>query len=224
MNTHTPDILLIDKPVGITSFDVIRRLRRKLNIKKLGHAGTLDPLASGLMIIGIGEGTKKLSEYVKLDKEYIAEVFIGKKTTTGDMEGEVVEEKEVGEGEVAEIFSPEKISATLNSMLGTLTLPVSAYSAIKKDGVPFYKKARRLEKLGQQVPEAELPVRDMKVYEAELLGTDSNIIKVRFKVGSGTYVRSLGEELGKRLGYPATLKSLRRTKVGDFRIEDAETL
>jgi tRNA pseudouridine55 synthase len=221
-------ILLIDKPVGITSFDVIRRLRRKLNIKKMGHAGTLDPLASGLMIIGVNEGTKKLQEYLKRDKEYETEVLIGRRTATGDMEGEVVEEKAVDAEAAVEIFSAEKISTALASMVGTLTLPVSAYSAIKKDGVPFYKKARQLERLGQSVPASELPVRDMKVFKAELVSTtiyDSAnkrvIVPVRFKVGSGTYIRSLGEELGRRLDYPATLKSLRRTKIGEFDIRDA---
>ncbi|MEN9920746.1 MAG: tRNA pseudouridine(55) synthase TruB [Candidatus Parcubacteria bacterium] len=95
--TEVPELLLIDKPHGITSFDVIRRLRRILNIKKMGHAGTLDPLSTGLMIIGVGPGTKKLTELVKLDKEYIAEIRIGERRTTGDLEGEVVEEKEVVE-------------------------------------------------------------------------------------------------------------------------------
>lgn len=236
------DIILVDKPSGITSFDVIRRLRRKLNIKKMGHAGTLDPLASGLMIIGIGAGTKKLVDYLKLDKEYVAEILIGKRTTTGDREGEVVEEKAIEAGEAAEIFSPEKISAALGDMIGSLTLPVSAYSAIKKNGVPFYKKARAAERSGQTIPETELPVREMKVYEAELLditlqpGDHSDldiiddikkcapIIQARFKVGSGTYIRSLAEELGRRLGYPASLASLRRTRIGDSKIENAETL
>lgn len=218
------DLLLIDKPSGITSFDVIRRLRQKLGIRKMGHAGTLDPLASGLMIIGVGEGTKKLSEYLKLDKEYVAEILIGIKTTTGDMEGEVVESKAVA-GEV-DTFSVEKISAVLASMIGTLNLKVSAYSAIKKEGVPLYKKARAAERKGVIIPESELPLREMKVYEAELLDFDieNKVIKARFKVGSGTYIRSLAEELGRKLGYPATLKSLRRTKVGEFKIEDAESI
>lgn len=223
----TDDIVLIDKPTGITSFDVIRRLRRELNIRKMGHAGTLDPLASGLMIIGVATGTKKLAEYIKLDKEYIAEILVGIKTETGDMEGEVIEEKAVEEGVVADIFSEEKISATLSEMVGTLTLPVSAYSAIKKDGVPFYKKAREAQLRGQTLDTSTLPVRDMKVMAAELLDQNYDkenkrmIIEVRFEVGSGTYIRSLAEEFGKQLNYPATLQSLRRTKVGDFKIEDA---
>lgn len=219
------NILLIDKPTGITSFDVIRRLRRKLGIKKMGHAGTLDPMATGLMIIGMGDGTKKLTEYVKLDKEYVAEILIGIKTASGDITGDVIEKKDVPE-EAVGTFSVEKISDAMASMVGVLTLPVSAYSAIKKDGVPFYKKAFAAERKGETVPEAELPIREMKVYEAELLDFDieNKVIKARFKVGSGTYIRSLAEELGRRLGYPATLKNLRRTVIGQFKIEDAEEI
>jgi len=211
------DILLIDKPVGITSFDVIRRLRKELGIKKMGHAGTLDPLASGLMIIGVGSGTKKLNEYIKLPKEYITEILLGEKRSTGDMEGMVLEETAVPE------LSKEKIVRTLETLCGTQRLPVSAYSAIKKDGVPMYKRARKAEKKGELVE--DVPVRDMEVTEVEYLGHECSegkcVVKVRFAVGSGTYIRSLGEAFGERLGYPAVLKSLRRTKVGEFDIADA---
>lgn len=215
-----PEILLIDKPAGMTSFDVIRRLRKIHNIRKMGHAGTLDPLATGLMIIGVGQGTKKLNDYIKLDKEYVAEVLIGERRSTGDMEGKVLEEAAVP------VLSREVVTPHLSEMTGTLTLPVSAYSAIKKDGVPMYKRARNAEKTGEEI--LEIPVRDMKVYEAELLdlacGEGKCVAKIRFFVGSGTYIRSLAEELGKRLGYPATLKSLRRTKIGDFDIKDAQAV
>lgn len=221
-----PELILIDKPQGITSFDVIRVLRKQYSqthdgakAPKMGHAGTLDPLATGLMVLGVGGGTKKLAELVKLDKEYVAEVLIGKQTTTGDMEGEVVNEKLVIEG--VEILR-SKISTELANMIGVLNLPVSAYSAIKKDGVPMYKRARAAEKTGETV---EVPRREMIVREAELMGVAGGdgkaVATVRFFVGSGTYIRSLGEELGRRLGYPATLQNLRRTKVGDFNIEKA---
>ncbi len=213
-------ILLIDKPKGITSFDVIRRLRRERGIMKMGHAGTLDPLATGLMIIGVGPGTKLLTEYIKLSKEYLAHVRVGERRSTGDMEGVVLEEKEVvslDRGVVEEI---------LRGMIGVLELPVSAYSAIKKDGVPMYKRARRAEKTGETVE--DVPVRSMEVtgatLESLLCGGGRCTLVVRFNVGSGTYIRSLAEELGRRLGYPATLSDLRRTKVGDFNVEDAEEL
>ncbi|MEZ4195585.1 MAG: tRNA pseudouridine(55) synthase TruB [Candidatus Paceibacterota bacterium] len=217
-----PELLLIDKEKGISSFTVIRKLRKLTGIRKFGHAGTLDPLATGLMLIGVEKGTKKLTELVGLDKEYVAEVLIGERRSTGDMEGEVLEERAYQND-----LDTEKVQSVLNSMLGDLTLQVSAYSAIKKDGVPMYKRARQAEKKGEVV--TELPVRVMKVYEAELI--EFNIMtdipnrllcKVRFKVSSGTYIRSLAEELGRRLGYPATLANLRRTKIGDFKIEDAK--
>jgi|GEM_PF-935597 len=292
-----PEILLIDKPVGITSFDVVYKVRRKLNPKpqkyktdvesrrthgvkhvhgvdeilgvtdttegnvlggtltegereatkkiatpwvrlKVGHAGTLDPLASGLMIIGVGKGTKKLAELIKLDKEYIAEVRIGEKRTTGDLEGEVIESKEV------DGIPQDAIAKAIASLVGTHRLPVSAYSAIKKEGKPMYKRAREAEKKGEMV--TDVPCRDMTVYEAEILNTETIavnrdsqageslegeesqskrvVVTVRFAVASGVYVRSLGEELGRRLGYPATLQALRRTKVGEFTVENAQLI
>lgn len=216
-----PELLLIDKPTGISSFDVIRTLRRRTGVRKFGHAGTLDPAASGLLLIGVEQGTKQLTQYIKLDKEYVAEVTLGESRTTGDLEGEVLEEA------VVENLSEADVRVALAHMIGSLRLPVSAYSAIKKDGVPMYKRARAAAKIGDLVK--DVPVRDMVVHEAELLdiynrnvhGNDRVVVLVRFLVGSGTYIRSLGEELGQRLGYPATLASLRRTKVGEFRVEDA---
>jgi len=214
------DIILIDKPKGITSFDVIRSLRRELHIRKMGHGGTLDPLASGLMIIGVGAGTKKLHEYLKLPKEYIAEVLIGERRSTGDMEGEVIESESVPE------LDDCTTEETVIAMRGVHELQVSAYSAIKKDGIPFYKRARKAEKTGERVE--DLPVRNMEVYDSELLHMECHngrcVLTVRFYVGSGTYIRSLAEELGKRLGYPATLQNLRRTKIGTFDISNARVL
>lgn len=224
------EILLIDKPKGITSFDVIRLLRKNYSdtyngekAPKIGHAGTLDPLATGLMILGVGKGTKKLADLIKLDKEYEAEILIGESRTTGDMEGEVMEEKEVVE--TVEILR-SKISTTLKTLLGEMELPVSAYSAIKVGGIPMYKRARKAEKKGEVV--TEVPLRMMRVDEAELkditVGNSRAVVNIRFKVGSGTYIRSLAEELGGCIGYPAVLKNLRRTKVGKFNIEDAKQI
>ena len=140
------------------------------------------------------------------------------------MEGEIVEEKTV------DSISLKEIESTVASLVGTHRLPVSAYSAIKKDGKPMYKRAREAEKKGEVV--TDVPVRDMTVYEAELVEVKGTVIDthkrvvvtVRFAVASGVYVRSLGEELGKRLGYPATLQNLRRTKVGDFDVKDAQPI
>ncbi|NQV93035.1 tRNA pseudouridine(55) synthase TruB [Candidatus Kaiserbacteria bacterium] len=209
------DILLIDKPKGITSFDVIRRLRKGRGERKMGHAGTLDPLASGLMIIGVGTGTKKLNEYIRLPKSYVAEILIGEKRSTGDMEGEVVESAKV------ESLDKDEVEKALKEMVGVLRLPVPVYSAVKAGGKRLYKEVRK----GRAVI---IPLRDMETKNAQLLSMrkegDYYIVEVEFDVESGVYIRSLAEELGRRLGYPATTKELRRTKIGDFRIEDAEKI
>lgn len=219
-----PEILLIDKPSGMTSFDVIRQLRRQTGVRKFGHAGTLDPLATGLMIIGVEKGTKRLDEFLKLDKEYVALIRIGESRTTDDLEGEIVEEREPDE------IPEEDISAAVQQLVGSTPLPVSAYSALKREGKPLYKLAREAAKKGGTF--TDVPLREMKVHEAELLKEERIVIEgkirhvaaVRFHVGSGTYIRSLAKELGRLLGYPATLQALRRTKIGQFSVEDARTL
>lgn len=217
-------ILLIDKPAGITSFGVVARVRKALGVKKIGHAGTLDPAATGLLILGIDEGTKKLAEYLKLPKTYDATIRLGIRTETSDLDGRRIEERAVDPISIA------RARDVIEGLRGTSRLPVSAYSALKRAGEPLYKKARR----GEIVT---LPLRDMEVHGAEFLGMEPTDISVgsgqvqrgydlhaRFDVGSGTYIRSLAEDVGKRLGVPATLASLRRTKIGDFRIEDAVRL
>ncbi len=220
-----PQLLLIDKPVGLSSFGVIRVLRQRTGVRKFGHAGTLDPQASGLMLIGVEAGTKALANLIKLDKEYVAAVRVGESRTTGDREGAVI-----AQVAVAETFSFEKVSAIVATLVGTHNLPVSAYSAIKKDGVPMYRRARAASRRGETF--SDVPVRAMSVYEAELqtvlLTTVDGLpmleLVIRFKVASGVYIRSLAEELGRRLGYPTTLAALRRTQVGEYRIEEARTL
>lgn len=220
-----PELLCIDKPAQMTSFGVVARVRRILGVRKVGHAGTLDPLATGLMIVGVGAGTKLLTGLVKLDKEYVAEILIGQRRSTGDMEGVTLVERVV-----TEPISQELIQTTLDGMLGEITLPVSAYSAIKIDGTPMYKRARAAEARGEVAE--PVPARLMRVDEAELLTTAPlvldgkvfQVVTVRFSVGSGTYIRSLADELGNRLGYPATLFSLRRTRVGEYTLRDAVTL
>ena len=225
MATVPAGVILVDKPVGCTSFDCIRTLRRQLSIKKMGHAGTLDPLASGLMLIGIEAGTKTLAELTKLDKEYETEILLGQSRSTGDMEGDVVDSRPVGEP-----LSDAVVTDALAGMIGSLNLPVSAYSAIKRDGTPLYRLAREAAAKGETV--TDVPIRTMVVREAFLLqsteiefdASQFQLLSVRFAVGSGTYIRSLAEELGRRLGYPACVYSLRRTKVGEYQVRDATPL
>lgn len=214
-NYIEPDVLLVHKPKGITSFDVIRKLRRILGIKKIGHAGTLDPLAHGLMIVGIQSGTKKMQQYLKLPKTYIAEVLCGVSTTTGDLEGEIIEEKRVDNLD----FKEDDIQAALDGMVGEHQLKAPRYSAIKVEGKPLYWYARN----NQEPP--FIPTKEMNVKKVMLLDHYSSgkhyVISVRIEVSSGTYIRTLGEELGKRLGYPSTLKKLYRVAIADYEDQNA---
>lgn len=209
------EILLIDKPKGITSFDVIRILRKKLGIKKMGHAGTLDPLASGLLIIGIEKGTKKLEEYLGLPKTYLMEVLLGKRTETGDMEGKVLEEAEVKEIDLGQV------KKVLEEMVGEIELTLPIYSAIKVKGQPLYKYARK----GIRI---EPPKRKTKIFKLNLLNNFQDekfwILEIEMDCEKGTYARSVGEEIGRRLGLPATLRNLRRTKIGTFDISEAKKI
>lgn len=214
MTVQIPEILLVNKPRGISSFGVIRELRKKLGVRKMGHAGTLDPLAEGLLIIGVESGTKKLSGLIGLDKEYEVEIELGERTASGDKEGEVLEEKEVALSDVPE----ERLEEVLKELEGEIELPVPIYSAVKKGGTPLYKKARRGE-------EMQAPRRLMRIYSLQFLGSrfsDNRVfVSVRMSVASGVYVRSVAEETGRKLGLPATVSRLVRTKVGDFLLKDA---
>jgi len=205
-------ILLTDKLKGMSSFDVIRILRRRLRIRKMGHAGTLDPLASGLLIIGVGKGTKKMREFLHLPKTYIIDVLLGKQTETGDMEGKVVAEKEVGE------ISRDEVEKVLRSMEGEVGLRVPIYSALKLKGKPFYSYARE----GISI---DLPKRKTQIFKLKFIDMRPEakyfILKVEMDCGSGTYARSVAEEIGRRLGYPATVKDLRRIKIGDYSVKNA---
>ena len=204
-----PDVFLYDKPKGITSFAFVQQVKRARGAKKAGHAGTLDPLATGLMVVGFDAGTKKLTKYVGLGKEYEAAVRIGERRDTGDIEGEVVEE------EAVPTIAEDTVRYVLESMLGTLRLPVPAYSAVKQGGTPLHRLVRGGKAFVQQV-------RDMEIRAAELFGLSCAegrcVVNVHFSVASGVYIRSLAEELGRRLGYPATIENLRRVSVGDFRV------
>jgi tRNA pseudouridine55 synthase len=208
-------IILVDKPAGITSFDVIRRLRRRLGIKKMGHSGTLDPFATGLLLIGVNEGTKDLSKLIKLDKEYIAEIILGIQTDTGDITGK----KLVTQSAID--VSDLQIHEAVARLIGSHEYKVPKYSAIKVDG-------KRLYELARNNIEFDAPVKTMVVHSASIVQIerqkDMVIVTTQFDVASGTYIRTLGEEIGRILGVPATLQNLRRTKVGIYSIEDESVI
>ena len=207
--------LLIDKPIGITSFDVIRQLRRELGIKKMGHAGTLDPLASGLLIIATDEDTKKMEQFIKLPKTYEVAIRVGEKRSTGDLEGDILEKVSVSD------ISLEKIEEVLGGFVKVHVLQAPLYSAVKVDGKPLYWYARNN-------VEVEVPVREMEVTSVKFLsmekGEDFVTVHLELAVTSGTYIRTLAEEFGRLLGYPATTAALRRTVIGEYKVEDARGL
>lgn len=220
------DILLVDKPKGITSFDVIRKLRKTLGIKKMGHAGTLDPLATGLMIIGINDGTKKLNNYLKLSKTYTAEILCGVSTTTDDLEGDVEDVMNCA-------IDESNANEVLNELKGIISLQVPLYSAIKIDGKPLYKYAR--EGIDIIPPTRDMEIRDIEFVSMKEISFDieenkvslgggeyhGQLITVHIDVASGVYIRSIAREIGRQLNCSATLSNLRRTSVGEFRIEEA---
>ena len=207
-------IILVDKPKGITSFDVIRILRRKYKIRKMGHSGTLDPLATGLMIIGIEEGTKELKNLIGLNKEYQASVLLGQQTSTGDMEGEIIKSKKIDK------INIQKVEKVLKEITGKILLPVPVYSAIKIKGQPLYKIARKNGYKTIVPPKKEMEIFWIKIKNHHKDG-DYYILNLEMKVKSVTYVRSIAEEIGRRLKIPATIKELRRTTIGEFKIENA---
>jgi tRNA pseudouridine55 synthase len=200
------DVILVHKPVGISSFGLVARMRKILGTRKVGHAGTLDPLASGLMIIGFNKGTKKLKNYLGLDKVYIADVLVGKSTTTGDREGEVVGEKKYL-GDIKEI----DIEKALESLLGERYYPAPLYSAVKVLGKPLYKYARE-KKEPPFIPEKKMHLKKYQILDFYKSG-HYFVVRVRVDVGSGTYIRTLAEELGKKIGYPASIKTLYRLSI-----------
>lgn len=297
------EILLVDKPAGMSSFGVVARVRRKLSeaagmveVKgkdgvrrqkrkkvKVGHTGTLDPFATGLLVILTGKGTKRANEFLKLDKEYIATIELGKVSTTGDIEGVILpfsvevdlsksnpptegcdfdpvqpEESSsmTSKGKItpsvfmskssqevepqasketngvcyaakganssfgyAEGAAPSlsEIERVVRGFIGEIEQRVPAYSAVKINGQRAYKLARE----GKNI---EMPLRKVKIYKIEILEYEWPFLTIKCKVSSGTYIRTLGEDIGKALGVGGYLTALRRTKVGKWRIEEAKTL
>ena len=211
----TDGILLIDKPAGLTSFGVVARIRRVLSQQagkkvKVGHTGTLDPFATGLMILVIGKECKKAGEYTKLDKVYEATITLGKTSTTGDPEGEITEVDDVQP-------SLEAVHAALTKFTGDIQQRPPIFSAIKIDGQRAYKLARD----GKEV---ELPLRTIAVYSLELVEYSYPTLKIRTHVSSGTYIRSLAVDIGQALDTGAYCSELRRTQIREWNVGEAQTL
>lgn len=204
-------ILLIDKPRDHTSHDVVARLRGILKMKRVGHAGTLDPMATGLLIILLGKATKVSQYLISLDKEYEGTVELGKVTDTQDADGEMMETRPVPP------LTAEQIQAALNGFLGDQYQTPPMYSAIKIDGVPLYKSARKGE-------EVEREPRFIRVMSWEMTRFGLPQFDFKLRCTKGTYVRTLAHDLGQRLGCGAHLAALRRTATANFHVSQALTL
>lgn len=213
--TTASGLLLVDKVQGWTSHDAVARTRRLAGTRKVGHAGTLDPMATGLLVLGINSSTRLLTYVVGLDKEYFATIRLGAATTTDDAEGE-----EITRAPAATVaaLTPEAVATEMATLTGAISQRPSAVSAIKIDGQRAYARVRA----GEDV---QLPSRPVIVSAFDLLAsseTDGYLdLKVRVDCGSGTYIRALARDLGAALGVGGHLTALRRTRIGPFRIENA---
>jgi tRNA pseudouridine55 synthase len=204
-------ILLVDKPGDHTSHDVVARLRGKLKMKRIGHAGTLDPMATGLLIILVGKATRVSQYLVSLDKEYEGTIEFGKVTDTQDADGEMMETRPVPP------FTEEELKAGIRSFLGDQYQTPPMYSAIKIDGVPLYKSARKGE-------EIEREPRFIRVMSWEITRFGVPRFDFRLRCTKGTYIRTLAHDLGQKLGCGAHLAALRRTATDKFNVSQALTL
>ncbi len=205
-------VLCVDKPLGITSHDVVNRVRRLAGLRRVGHAGTLDPLATGVMLLCLGRSTRLVEYLVGHDKLYETTVRLGQTTTTYDAEGEIVAERPFTH------LSLSQIQDALESFRGDIQQQPPLYSAIKQGGQPLYKLAR------QGKTDVERPFRPVIIRELTLLGWEPPLLSLRIGCSSGTYIRSLGHDLGEALGCGGHLTGLRRLAVGDFGVEDAVPL
>jgi tRNA pseudouridine55 synthase len=209
--TDPSGLVVVDKPAGLTSHDVVARLRRILRTRKVGHAGTLDPMATGVLVCGVGRGTKLLGHLALDTKGYTATIRLGATTTTDDAEGEVVATVD------ASGVTDAAVTTGIASLTGPLLQVPSAVSAIKVDGRRAYARVRAGE-------EVVLPARPVMVSAFTLLARRAVDLDVAVECSSGTYVRALARDLGAALGVGGHLTALRRTRVGPFRLEHARTL
>lgn len=207
-------VLLLDKPVGPTSFDAVAAVKRGWRERRVGHTGTLDPLADGLLVVCVGEATKLVPYLTDCDKVYEATIRLGRETRSGDLDGETL--TEVPEA-VANAVETPRILDAIAQLTGEIEQRPPVFSAIKVDGRPLYERARA----GEDV---EAPLRRVRVDTFELLSRDGADLQVRVACGKGTYIRSLAIDVGRAVGTGGHLTALRRTRLGTFEVSDARTL
>ncbi|HAM37959.1 MAG TPA: tRNA pseudouridine(55) synthase TruB [Elusimicrobia bacterium] len=202
------NILLINKPSGITSYDVIRVIKRKYNPGKIGHAGTLDPLASGLLIVLIGAATKESEKFMSLKKRYIVKIQLGIKTDTGDLEGKIINKLEIP------VLNKIKIEKVLKKFKGKIKQIPHIYSAIKYKGKKLYEYARA----GIQV---KIKPRIIEIYRIKILNYSTKELELEVDCSKGTYIRKLAEDIAEKLGTCGVVSKLIREKIGKYSIADS---
>lgn len=203
-------IIVVDKPKGYTSRDIVNIISHEFHEKKVGHTGTLDPLATGVLVVCLGKYTKLVDMLTSLNKEYIAEIKLGVETDTLDITGNILREEDVQ-------VTKEQILKVFSKFIGEYQMEVPLYSAIKVNGKKLYEYARSGE-------EVKPPIKKVHIYELELLSFRQDVITFRCKVEKGTYIRSLIRDITKYLGVVGTMNNLVRIKQGNFRIEEANSL
>ena len=201
----------INKPIGWTSFDVVKKIRNITKLKKVGHGGTLDPFADGVLIIGVGKGTKLLTDIVNEKKSYNATLFLGEETDSLDSEGEIVKRKSVPK------FNEDLVIKILNSFLGRYIQKPPMFSAKKVNGVRLYKLARK--KI-----EVERDDQNCAIYDISLRGIENNIIEFAVTCSKGTYIRVLGSDIAKKIGTVGYLTKLTRTSIGKHSLSKSLTI
>lgn len=204
-------VLLVDKPLHWTSFDVVKKLRNTLNVKKIGHAGTLDPLATGLLILCTGKKTKEIEQYQGLDKEYKGTFVLGQTTPSYDLETEVTEARDISH------IKNDDLKATATQLTGLINQIPPIYSAVRVGGRRSYKNARE----GKKV---ELKPRSVNIKRFDIDTSSFPVIAFTVICSKGTYIRSLVNDFGQLLGVGAYLSSLRRTKIGKYSVSDAQKM
>lgn len=214
MHSESPfalgQVLLIDKPLGWTSFDVVRKLRHLVRIKKIGHAGTLDPLATGLLIVCTGKFTKRINEFMAQEKEYTGTITLGAVTPSYDLETEPTDHQDIG------AITLSLIQQSVKQFTGSILQVPPAHSAIKVKGKRVYELARK----GESVV---LEPRRITISSFEVLRFEEGLVHFKVICSTGTYIRSLANDLGVALGCGAYLSALRRTRIGSFLVDQAQT-
>jgi tRNA pseudouridine55 synthase len=204
--------ILIDKPKGMSSHDIVKQLRKVTKIKKIGHAGTLDPIATGLLILGIGrDATKKLDKFKNLDKEYIAKIKLGSLSETFDTEGKIEERK------VEKIPSKGEIEEVLKEFVGKIKQVPPPFSAKKIKGKKAYELARK--RLNVNLKPVEVEIKEIEILEYKW-----PYLKIKVRCSAGTYIRSLANDIGEKLNCGGLIEELRRTKIGNLSVERAKNI